>query len=262
MRITMSAWLRVLVFVLLVCSLPVGCSREQSETTEAPTPSDHRPSTTFRDPLTEQELQTFLTVLETLPGKQAPEFEPLSQSAASNRYSAAQLVEVYRHEYRAMFDASRHGARWRKDDGLMATFTRHDVTPEDFAALMVRMSCAITAAAIDPQTDLHGLSANADDQVARLVETISRLDAAPRTQDVIEHRREALDALQNFVAFSEFTRLLQDVPSASRELVARHRSRLAGHLPQAGSIEALERAINSQIVPAGFEESPASDPYQ
>jgi hypothetical protein len=262
MRMTMSAALRLLVFVLLMCLLPSGCSRQQSETSEAPTPTVHQPSTSFSDPLTEQEIETFLTVLDSLPGKQAPDFEPLSQATASERYSPAQLVEVYRQEYRAMFDAARHGARWRKSDKLMATFARHHVTPEDFASLMIRTSCAVTAGAIGPQVDLRRVSVNADAQVARLVENITRLDAAPRTQDVVEQRREALDALQNFVAFSEFTRLLQDVPAASCEMVARHRARLDGHLPQTGGIEALQRAINSRIVPAGYEQAPGTGPTQ
>lgn len=256
----MSAALRLLVFVLLLCLLPAGCSREQSQTSEAPTQSVHRPSTTLGDPLTEQELETFLAVLDALPGKQAPEFEPLAQATASDQYSANQLVEVYREEYRAMFDASRHGARWRKNDEMTKTLSRYDVTPEDFAALMIRTSCAVTAGAISPQVDLRRVSADADAQVARLVEHLTGLDDAPRTPDVVERRREALEALQNLVAFSEFTRILQNVPAASLELVARHRSRLAGHLPQTGSMEGLEQAINSQIVPAGFEQDPASQP--
>ena len=202
----------------------------------------------------------FLDVLETLPGQQAPEFEPLSQATADERSSAASLVEVYRQEFRAMFDASRHGARWRNDETLMATFTQNDVTPEDFAALMIRMSCAIAAGEISPEVDLREVAAGADAQVARLVEDINRLDAAPRTPQAVDERRQALESLQNFVAFSEFTTILREVPEASREVVARHRSQLAGHLPQTGTVEQFERTIESKVVPTSFEQIPVPQP--
>lgn len=260
MRMTMTAALRLLVFVMLLCLLALGCSRQQSETTQAPTPSAHQASSTLSDPLSEQEVRTFLAVLDTLPGNQAPEFEPLSQATVSDRLSAAQLVEFYRQEYRAMFDASRHGARWRKNDELMATFARHNVTPEDFASLMIRMSCAIAAGTISPQVDLNQIGANTDAQVAGLVKDITRMDAGPRTQDVVNGRRQAVELLQNYVAYSEFVRILQEVPPASRELVARHHSRLAGHLPQTGNLDNLEHASDPQVVPTSFDQGPASQP--
>jgi hypothetical protein len=260
MRMTMTAALRLLVFVMLMCLVALGCSRQQSDATQAPTPTSHQPSTTLSDPLSEQEVQTFLAVLEALPGNQAPEFEPLSQATASDRLSAAQLVEVYRQEYRAMFDASRHGERWRQSDELMATFARHNITPEDFASLMIRMSCAIAAGAMSPQIELNRICDHADAQVARLVEDITRRDAGPRTQDAVDYRRQAAESLQNSVAYSEFVRILRDVPPASREMVARYHSRLAGHLPQAGTVEGLKRTLDSQIVPTGFEQTPASQP--
>lgn len=250
----MTAPLRFVLLLILLCLLAVGCSRQQAAQSDAPTPSAHLPARQLSDPLTEQEVRLFLEVLETLPDQQAPEFEPLSQVTADERFSAARLTEVYRQEYREMFDASRHGARWRNDETLMATFAQHDVTPEDFAALMIRMSCAIAASAISPEVDLQQVSDNADAQVARLVEDINRLDAAPRTTQSVDYRRQALESLQNFVAFSEFTKILREVPAASREVVARHRSQLAGHLPQTGTVEQFERTIESKVVPTSFEQ--------
>lgn len=254
----MISLLRLIVFVTLLCLLAVGCSRQESGTAQAPTPTARQPSKTLSDPLTDQEVRTFLAVLETLPGKAAPEFLPLSQVTASDRLTAAQLADLYRQEFRAMFDAARHGGRWRKSDQLMETFADNEVTPEDFAALMIRMSCAVAAGKINSQIDLRQVSANADAQVARLVQDIGRLDRALRTKEVIAARRQALDMLQNYVAYSEFTRILQQVPAASLEVVARHRPQLDGHLPQTGNLEQFEQTIEPQIVPTSFEQNPST----
>lgn len=244
---------RLLSALALFCALTVGCAQQESPS-DAPTPSVRRPATTLGDPLTDEEIRTFLNVLQSLPNQRAPEFEPLSQVTASERMTASQLVDVYRQEYRAMFDASRHGERWRKSAGLMSTFSQHHVKPEDYAALMIRISCAITANTISQDVDLSETSAKADAHIDQLVNQIKQLDQSARTPTSAELRLQALESLQNLVAFSEFTRVLVDVPDDSCRVVARYRDRLAGHLPKPGHIDRFERTIESQVVPTSFQQ--------
>jgi len=208
---------------------------------------------TLREALTEDEVRTFLHVLQSFPDQTAPEFEPLSQVTASERMTADQLVDIYRQEYRAMFDAARHGERWRKSDELMSTFSQHDVMPEDFASLMIRISCAITANTISPDLDLTQTTSKADREIDQLVEKIDRMDQLSSSPANAELRLQALGSLQNLVAFSEFTRVLIEVPDDSRRVVAKYRDRLAGHLPKSGHIDHFERTIESQVVPTNYQ---------
>lgn len=237
--------------------LIVGCG-SGGESVDAPTPTVHMPSQSLDDPLTEDEVATFLKVIDDLPGGTVPEFEPLSQVTASDRLRAEQLADIYRQEYRAMFDASRHGERWRKDGRLMQTFERFHVEPEDFAALMIRMSCAVAANAISSRVDLSAASERAEDQLRQTISRIDRIDAAPPTADRQPRRQPLLEALQELVALSEFSRILVNVPQASRDVIARRRGELLQHLPETGSVELFERTVESEIVPTSFQRVPAA----
>ena len=237
--------------VCLTILLLGGCGRDEGAG-DSPTPVVHRPSTSLDDPLRDEEVSTFLRVVEDLPGKEVPSFEPLSQVTASDRMSAEQLVDVYRQEYRAMFDASRHGERWRKDRQLMETFGRHRVSPEDFASLMIRMSCAVAANAINSRVNLSETSSRADEQLLQTISRIDRLDTAPPTAQRQQQRQPLLEALQELVALSEFGRILAGVPAESRDVIARHRTDLVRHLPETGSVELFERTEESEILPTSF----------
>lgn len=242
---------RPVLVVILLAGMLTGCN-DADLAIEAPTPSVRMPTRSIRDPLTEAEVQTFLSVLHALPDGQAPDFEPLSQATAREEMSASQLADIFRQEYRAMFDASRHGERWRSDKALMQVFAANGTSPEDFAALMIRMSCAITASTLSPEVDLTVAAEKAEAQVSDLIADVDYAGRGSRTPTAIMQRRESLEALQDLVAFSEFARILIDVPAESFAVVARHRSRLAEHLPHADSAERFERTIDSHIVPTGY----------
>jgi hypothetical protein len=229
-----------------------GCSGEPPALS-APTPVAAHPAKSLADPLTEQEARRFLEILDSLPDGKVPAFEPLAQATALKSMSGAQLVRIYRQEYRAMFDAARHAQRWREDPELMAVLAEHQTTPEDFASLMIRMSCAITAGTLSADVDLPLVQQKAEQQVKDLIAQVDRLQSGSRTPATIDARLQSLDALQEIVAFAEFARLLLEVPHENFAVVQRHRSRLIKYLPQAGSIENFERTIESSVVPTSFE---------
>ena len=83
-----------------------GCGVESPQG-DAPTPMLRAAKHGLSDPITQRDVETFLTIVGELPGERPPEFDPLSQATVTDHLSAHQLADVYRQEYRAMFDASR-----------------------------------------------------------------------------------------------------------------------------------------------------------
>lgn len=236
---------------LVLAPFLTGCSEENSNS-QAPTPTAYRASRDFQDPLTEREISRFLTVVRSLPDGCLPEFEPLDQGTARKGTSASHLADIFRQEYRAMFDAARHGQRWRRQETLVAVFDHHGTTPEDFASLMIRLSCAVAASTLSSDVDLAVVTERADRQVASLIRRIDNLDSVAQSPSRFELRGQLLDSLQQYVAFSEFARLLSEVPKESLAVVSRYHAQIAAYLPRSGSIEGFERTIESSVVPTSF----------
>lgn len=246
---------------LLVLFCLSGCGDAAQDTTPS-TPVARRPVTTSTLPLTDADIRTFQAIVRDLPDGRIPEFEPLPQSTIDDRLPAATLVNVCREEYRRMFDPVEQGRRWRDNRKLIAVLQSHGMEPEEFAALLMRLGCAVAAGTVDSRFNLTEASQKAEQQLRATIDQIDELDR--RATDgstahigIFQYRQPLVDQMKELVALLEFSRILLSVPEESLAAVARHKEELAVHLPQAGDIRLFERTVDAEavIVPVEFEQA-------
>jgi hypothetical protein len=244
--------------------LMTGCNRQSSEA-PALTPVARLDVPALSAPLTEAELATFLAVVADMPDQSVPEFTPLAQAELDERVPARRLEAAIRREYGRMFDPVEQGSRWRSQPSLMQVFAAHTVSPEQFAAIVTRMSCGIAANTIEESLDVVDLADRAEQELERLVAELEALDSGaplrPGSGDRTSVRDDLVARLKEMVALTEFGRLLRGVPPESRDLLSQHHEELAALLPMAIRPDQFERTLESRpvVVPVGFEQ-PAQDP--
>ncbi|MFG0332554.1 MAG: hypothetical protein ACF8TS_04245 [Maioricimonas sp. JB049] len=254
-------------FLILLCAS--GCGETATESVPAiPTAGSEAPqssSPSMDAPLTDADVVTFLTVVKALPDGQVPPLRAKSLDVTGTVDSPAALAQAWRNEFRKRFDPEYHADLWADDEALQIVLAEHNLTPGEFASLVMRISFAMTSLAAESRLDVGELRTQSEQQLHSLVQKLAALDTAaqndPSNAPLFRHRREqAARTLAEVVAVSEFGRLLQRVPAENRAAISRHREQLNATLPQGGNLAHFERTLESGtgIVPASHE-TPAVD---
>jgi len=247
------------VIFLSLMAASLGCGNSV-EPTESLTPVARRETPSIDAPLTDAEVRMFLDIVSQLPGGKPPEFNPSVRSTIDDRLPAETLISEYRSEYRRMFDPLEQGSHWRRDGKLTKTLADHGTDPEEFAALLTRIGCAVAATTVSSRSNLQEASEKADEQLAAITTQLNALDNRTATARVspiaVNQRRQPLvDQLKSIVALSEFSAILLHVPPESRAVIVEYKHELAVHLPQQGELDLFERTYDSPavIVPVSHE---------
>jgi hypothetical protein len=246
--------------LLVALCLLWGCGQE-SPGVDPPVSVAAQPESlpTPADPLTVDDLENFLAIVPKLPGGRVPDFSPGDDHEIDELLPAAQLIDAYRAQFRRTFDPNRQGRLWARDKELVQVFDAQKTTAAQFASLVARISCTITAGALAGQADIGGNVARGEQQLQRLTARIQGIDAKSQSAEQrgeSYERSQAVAQLRSTVALLEFITLLRSVPGENQKLVRKYQHRLQEFIPQVGGegiFEAFEDQAADAVQPAGYE---------
>lgn len=224
--------------------------------------SDGDPATA--EHLTADDLDRFLAIVRSNGEALIPEFEPPEDSAELD-YSrpAAELANECRRQLGRVFDAERQAGIWSRDERWSQAFTKEKILPQDFAALVLRVSCAVMRVRVDARVDIDRVIANARAEVSEITATMNAIDQIPATEQTPQDdfiRGQSALRLARLVALVEFAEMVRQVPSEDRALIRKYAAQLKPLLPTGTNddllveLQALAEPPSTEILPAGFEE--------
>ncbi len=228
-------------FILAGCgSAEQGGQQVSSQT--AVGPKIELDGTDWNTPVTERDLANFLAVLEHLPDHEVPSFAKLE---LNQQFSAGsdprQDVENLREIFRSVFDPQLQGAEWKHDRKLVASFEQMQITPEEFAALVTKISLAWSASAIRGEIPILATQRKLREQIAKL-----EFELQHPLPGQSEHEREhRVSSIRDTVALSELLDLISVVPEQSIQVMRANEDLLHRHLPPARLKAKFEQCIES-----------------
>lgn len=242
-------------FTAVAVSFLAGCGKPPAP------PVARRAEASQEKFLTEADIARFFEVIEVLPGRKPPMFQPAAELDLSTDTGAASMVARWQREFRSAYSPVIQGKMWRRDADLRQALEEQGLEPEDLARLLVKLSTAVVRESLDPQIDLRIVGAQADHAIESLCKQLDGLDHDRKLSPSLRNGRvEVLTlVLKESVAYREFLRLLEAVPEESLATAARHRQALRALLPANDTVQAFERRLESQaaVIPAGYT-APAS----
>lgn len=216
---------------------------------------------TAADPLTPAEIELFLAMVQAHPRRKAPEFtnegddRPIDDALLPRN-----MVIAFHERFQRLFDPQAQGAVLAAQGDWAKLLTKYKVAPSEFAALVTRVSCAVTRLQLDGRFRFADLVSKADARIEDLVARIEKYDAVPATQltsDISRQRTQAIIQLGQTTALLEFSRLLSSVPPESLSNVATRLSDLTPLLPSEQSETAFEELDRFGKSPAIGQQAPA-----
>jgi hypothetical protein len=198
--------------------------------------------TNWKSPVTEQDLKNFLAVVECLPNQQVPPFAKmdLDQLFASHAYQK-QDIEHLRQSYRSVFDPHLQGENWEQDSKLVTSFEQMNIVPEEFAALVTKISLAWSASAIRGEIPILATQRKLREKLVKL--EFDLLHPLPGQSNY--DRDHQISAIRETVALSELLDLVSDVSDQSIQVMKANEELLHQHLPPARLKAKFEQCIES-----------------
>lgn len=219
-----------------VTSILSGCG-------QAPPPPP-RATKTPADPLTPAEIELFLAMVQAHPRRRAPEFSNDGDDRPiDDALRPRSMVAAFHERFARLFDPQTQGAALATQGDWAKLLTKYKLVPADFAALVTRVSCAVTRLQLDGQFKFSDLVEKANHRIETLVAAIERYDAVPATEltsEISRQRTHAIIQLGQTTALLEFARLLAAVPPESLTTVATRLTDLTPLLPAQESASAFE----------------------
>jgi hypothetical protein len=180
-------------------------------------------------PLGIEELRSFIAAVKYLPGGQVPAFESADIPHLPDIPDVADAAGRYQLALRAALDPKFQAMAWSHDPPLRAAFQKMGISPEVFAAVTLRISCAWSARTMAEDASPAQIRRNLN---KRIRASIAQLERSYSEMSVWD-RRQTLDSLEEMIALGEFLWLWEQVPPESIDLVARFRNELQPVLPSA-----------------------------
>jgi len=215
---------------------------------QAPPPVP-RATKTPADPLTPAEIELFLAMVQAHPRRRAPEFSNDGDDRPiDDTLRPRNMVAAFHERFARLFDPQTQGAVLAGQGDWAKLLTQYKLAPADFAALVTRVSCAVTRLQLDGKYRFSELVEKANRRIETLVAAIERYDAVPATQltsEISRQRTHSIIQLGQTTALLEFARLLAAVPPESLTTVATRLTDLTPLLPMgdesASSFEELSQ---------------------
>jgi len=215
-------------YLLLILAVS-GCgAKSESPQTVQQIPVVQRDpaSANLSRPLTPAEIEQFLLIISQLPGGQAPEYLPVEFAGLTSGTTLPAQIEQYRQAIRRAISPARQAAQWQQQPLLRSHLEQTGCSMEEFADLMLRVSSAWSASVVTSQATSPDIQQGIQQQIEQLQLELQRPDAKGFEAE------QKLRILEELVAFSEFTRLLQQVPAESLLSISRARRELSQVMPE------------------------------
>ena len=159
-----------------------GCSGGSTPPNEPTATKVRLAPARFTQPLTDEDIEAFLAIVRQLPGHKPPAFRPVTPPQFVDKLSGKELAALWQRTFQAAYHPSTQVKFWQRDTLLMETIEDAGVDPDALAAVLVRLSSAVSRRAIDESIDLSHVRRKADFEVARLVRQVD--DAAERNAEL------------------------------------------------------------------------------
>jgi hypothetical protein len=239
-----------------------GCGSGESPVEKAPRRAVAIAAAETTQPLTEEDVDNFLALVEQLPKKAVPGFQTAAARRHPDGLNGRQLAAAYQREFEDAYRPAVQARRWQRNHDLTDALEEAQVDPEAMASLLVRLSSAVAREALDDRVDLKTLEKRTEAAIRRLCDQYDDLPKGDPGQlsSVDKTRRERIiAAIQEAVAFRQFTHLLANVPQESLDVVTARREELASYLPVGETVAAFEKRSESaaMILQASHEEPAA-----
>lgn len=220
-----------------------GCSGERAPSA-ASIGTAPRVSEIVAGPISQTELDSVISIMESLPADQRPSFQPALEQVSLEGLRAVEILAVIRRNYIAALEVEAQAENWRKWPHVERVCSENGISLQQLAVLLTRIGCAHHAS--ESGTELDVAKARSEGET-RIAELLPQIDTA---QDEMK-RRALVDTLSTLVAFDAYLTLLDLVPEANRKLVAKHRPALSAILPATPDMAILPQAVATETSSPG-----------
>lgn len=231
------------ILVTALCTVGfVGCGTEQGSApqTNSEAVSIELPHGEWNSPVSTRDIDTFLKVINGLPGQDVPPFSRAQLALEPDQdESVSEFVTRLRKSLRDAIDPKRQGEEWSHDYSLAKAFQKMRIQPEDFALLATRMSMAWSANAIRGEIPMKATQRQLNERLQKLMASYE----STNTEEEHEKRRAIIVSIQETVALSEFLDFVGQVPDESLSVIQNNVQRLQKILPE-GDLAEQFRDIN------------------
>lgn len=208
-------------FVLAVCCLSLsGCSETTLEYTEIKRPHEK---------ITEEEFQTFLRIIDTLPDKKLPEFTPVYAPPPSwtdtRTLPVKDLVSEAEAELKDRWDVEWVSRQIKRDRNLQRTLRREKMTTDQFVGLFLAVGIAVNRNTIRENQDLNKIIQTGDENVKAL-KTITELYHKLNSENKHSLLKKAV-----WITRTDRARRLDEVPPENMEIAHAHQELLSQVFP-------------------------------
>lgn len=221
-----------------------GASEQQGQplSSKATVPQIELDGIDWKSPVTKQDLANFLAVIEHLPNQQVPPFAKIESGQQFAQHSNLQQdIDDLRRSYRSVFDPRLQGTEWKQDSKLTASFDQMQIAPEEFAALVIKISLSWSATAIRGEIPILATQRKLREQLAKL--EFELLHPLP---DQSKYERDhRISAIRETVALSELLDLVSAVPDQSIAVMKANADLMKKHLPPARLKASFEQCFES-----------------
>jgi hypothetical protein len=200
--------------------------------------------------LSANEICAFVNAVKALPEGRVPTFTPTEIAHLPDLPDLADAAGRYQLALRAALDPHVQALAWENDPTLRAAFQKIHVSPEVFAAVTLRISCAWSARTMARDASPAQIRRQLNQRIRACIAGLKRsyLEMSPWD------RKQALGSLEEMIALGEFLWLWEQVPAKSLELVGRFHEELETVLPSTPLANASPiRRFSSPIQQAGYE---------
>lgn len=213
---------------LVLVTAVAGCSPEMPQS-----PGSKSAELTFHDAplsaaLTDREIESFLAVMSKLPGSEDA-FGSFEQPLPRLDRDAPlrQAIEQLRTTYREQLQPAALASNWVPSPKLHSVLKEHRINPGAFTGMLLRLSSAWSAANLSR----HQPVASLQERLQKQIQECRLRCEHPSFKTTGWEREQLLSALEEAVILSEFLHLMEQIPPASLEAVARHETQLRRVLP-------------------------------
>lgn len=248
--------MRRISLALCACAFWAGCGETPSpretavvEQDELSAPADLSiTEKNLSEPLTEDEVLSFIELVKSLPEGQPPTFTPVSTGAKVQGLRLDEAILAWRGAVRNALTVETLLQGWTPKASVRRALSERRVPTKALTSLMLRLSCTLGVEALGGRRNVAAQRVITDEKIASIVTLIQRMDRAG--QPIADSYWQGLEEA---VSLSEYLNVLLEVPPENQLVVAGYQAELQAMLPVASNRPApTETREDTRIVPVRF----------
>lgn len=244
---------------LLLLGLCLGCGQTEEPLASKAKQSDKkstasRPSLvitekTLADPLTNDEVQAFVHLVQMLPDQKPPQLAPVSSGAQVQGLRVDEAIVQWRKAVREALAVETLMQGWNPQTSIRRLMVEQRVPERSMLSLMLRLSCSISVDTMGGPRPVAAQRVLADEKIDQIVARISQLNRQGQpVPDSYWH------SLEEACSLAEYLAILTEVPAENQSVVANHKANLMTMLPKPSNLGRPAATLEEdQIVPVQYE---------